>query len=60
MRQYSLATQTQDIELLSKSIDQFWGEDGSEWWFSYGKLVEGFLVIRQILRCTGKCTSRPE
>ena len=42
----ALATQTQDIELLSKSIDQFWGEDGSEWWFSYGKLVEEVLVIQ--------------
>ena len=36
----TLATEIQDIDLLSRSIDQFWGTDGSEWWFSYGKLVE--------------------
>ena len=36
----TLATELQDIDLLSRSIDQFWGTDGSEWWFSYGKLVE--------------------
>ena len=36
----TLATYLQDSELLSRSVDQFWGEDGSEWWFSYGNLVK--------------------
>ena len=53
----ALATQTQDIELLSKSIDQFWGEDGSEWWFSYGKLVEEVPCHPNRFSDAGNCTS---
>ncbi len=35
----ALATQKQDPLLLSSALEALWGEDGSEWWFSYGNLV---------------------
>ena len=36
----ALATETQDVDLLTSSIELFWGENGSEWWFSYGHMVQ--------------------
>lgn len=36
----ALATHLNDPEGITRSTNKFWGEDGSEWWFSYGNLVQ--------------------
>ena len=35
----ALAVELNDSDRLVQSVNQFWGEDGSEWWFSYGNLT---------------------
>lgn len=36
----ALATETQNVELLASTLEHFWGDNGSEWWFSYGHMMQ--------------------